>query len=528
MQFPSIEPLGRSQRIMLTMLPGLALFMLGGMLMLYQFYSGIQHSLETQLADKLDKIEQIVDQAQRTGEGMLQQPSLDCQIIYPEMRRQATAQPYVRSMRLIDHVGRVYCDSVIGWHAPAYSQEYPHEERLQLWRGNRLSPWHPLLMLWLEAQRTDVKGIQVVVDSDYLKDRLARLEPDSLFYLHVGDRWLGESGSMTFPQARSYWQQRRLASARYPLAVVMDYSMPKMLLRRLGQEPDQLVLLLLFSCAFSWGFHRLLLRSGAPSRELLRAVRQQEFIPYLQPLVDTQHLQWCGVEVLMRWQHPVDGMVLPELFIPFAESTGHIVAMTRSLMQQTAAQLGALTLPAGFQISINVSAAYVADGSLPADCATFLSAFPPGSIRLTLELTERELITTGPDTDALLAQLHDLGVRIAIDDFGTGHSSLSYLQKMDVDELKIDRSFVAGIGSDSLSADILDSILQLAAKLGLTVVAEGVECMQQEDYLRQHGAHLLQGYRYACPMPISEFMLRPEWHNRPSEPRTRAHAEVHP
>ena len=97
---------------------------------------------------------------------------------------------------------------------------------------------------------------------------------------------------------------------------------------------------------------------------------------------------------------------------------------------------------------------------------------------------------------------------------------------MDVDELKIDRSFVAGIGSDSLSADILDSILQLAAKLGLTVVAEGVEYVEQEDYLRQHGAHLLQGYRYARPMPISEFLLRPEWHNRPSEPRTRPRAEL--
>jgi c-di-GMP phosphodiesterase len=527
-QFPSIEPLGRSQRIMLTMLPGLALFMLGGLLMLYQFHAGIQHSLEVQLVDKLEKIEQIVDQAQRTGEGILQQPSLDCQVIYPEIRRQVTTQSYVRSMRLIDHEGRVYCDSVIGWHAPAYSQEYPRAERLQLWRGNRLSPWHPLLMLWLEAKRVEVSGIQVVVDSDYLKDRLAHLEPDSLFYLHVGDRWLDESGGMTFPQARPYWQQRSLSSAHYPLAIVMDYSMTNMLLQRLSQEPDQLALLLLFSCTFSWGFHRVLLRSGAPSRELLRAVRQQEFIPYLQPLVDAQHLQWCGVEVLMRWQHPVDGMVPPEQFIPFAESTGHIVAMTRSLMQQTAVQLGTLALPVGFQISINVSAAYVADGSLPADCAAFLAAFPPDSIRLTLELTERELITTGPETDALLAQLHDLGVRIAIDDFGTGHSSLSYLQKMDVDELKIDRSFVAGIGSHSLSADILDSILQLAAKLELTVVAEGVECMQQEDYLRQHGAHLLQGYRYARAMPISEFLLRPEWHNRPSEPRTRVNAEVYP
>jgi EAL domain-containing protein (putative c-di-GMP-specific phosphodiesterase class I) len=516
-QLPSLEPLGRTQRILLTMLPGLALFLLGGMLMLYQFYSGIQTTLTDQLGYKLGKIEQILDQAQHIGEAMLQQPDLQCPSIYPEFRRQVTVQSYVRSMRLIDHEGRVYCDSVIGWHSPLYSQEYPREARLMLSPGNRLSPWHPLLMLWLRSPREDVKGIQVFVDSDYLRDRLAHQDRFSWFYLQVGDKWLNEDGGMASPQQRAYWQQQDLASERYPLQVVVDYSLASMLQQRVSQEPDQLALLLLFSAGFSWGFHRLLLRSGAPSRELQRAVREQEFIPYLQPLVDVCNLRWCGVEVLMRWQHPVDGMVLPDLFVPFAERTGHIVAMTRSLMQQTANQLASCSLPPGFQISINISAAHVADASLLVDCAAFLAAFPPGNILLTLELTERELITTGPQTDAQLQQLHDLGVRIAIDDFGTGHSSLSYLQKLDVDELKIDRSFVAGIGSDSLSADILDSILQLAAKLGLAVVAEGVETLQQEDYLCQHGAHLLQGYRYARPMSIADFLLRPEWHNVSSQ-----------
>ena len=525
MQLPSIEPLGRSQRILLTMLPGLLLFLLGGMLMLYQFHSGIQTALRLQLAFKLDKIEAMLNQAEQAGKNILQLPDLNCQAIFTDIRRQVTTQAYVRSMRLLDDEGRVYCDSVIGWHAPELSQEYPRENRLMLLAGNRLSPWHPLLVLWLAATRSDVRGAQVVLDSDDLKDRLAHLGEYAWFYLQVGDKWLDEEGGMHVPHDRAYWQQESVVSARFPLALVMDYSMPALRLQRLYQEPDQLALLLLFSAAFSWGFHRLLLRSGAPSRELLRAVQQQEFIPYLQPLVDADSLQWCGVEVLMRWQHPVDGMVLPDLFIPFAESTGHIVPMTRSLMQQTAAQLRTASLPPDFKISINVSAAHVADGSLPADCAAFLAAFSPGSIQLTLELTERELIVTGPQTDALLAQLHALGVRIAIDDFGTGHSSLSYLQQMDVDELKIDRSFVAGIGSDSLSADILDSILQLAGKLRLAVVAEGVEFDTQEDYLRQHGAHLLQGYRYARPMPISTFLQHSGWHNDPSG--TRPLPEVH-
>lgn len=518
MQFPSIEPLGRGQRILLTMLPGLLLFMLGGLLLLYQFYTNIQGVLNVQLAYKLERIEHMLDQAAQAGQDILNQPDLRCEAVSPAMRRLLTIQSHVRSMRLLDPQGRVYCDSVIGWHQPEYSLEYPPTPRLMLLPGSRLTPWHPLLVLWQVASWRDIKGIQVVLDSSDLKERLAHLEPDTWFYLRVGEDWLDEQGRISVPSRDPHWQQRAIPSERYPLQIVMHYAIFRMLLARLYGEPDQLALLLLCSCAFSWGFHRLLLRSGAPSRELLRAVRQQEFIPYLQPLVNAQSLRWCGVEVLMRWRHPVDGMVLPDLFIPFAESTGHIVPMTRSLMQQTATDLSGVTLPLGFLISINVSAAHVADGSLPADCAAFLAAFAPGSIQLTLELTERELIVTGPQTDALLKQLHELGVRIAIDDFGTGHSSLSYLQQMDVDELKVDRSFVAGIGSDSLSADILDSILQLAAKLGLSVVAEGVELLSQENYLQQHGAHVLQGYRYARPMPIAEFLQRSEWQNRPFEP----------
>jgi len=125
---------------------------------------------------------------------------------------------------------------------------------------------------------------------------------------------------------------------------------------------------------------------------------------------------------------------------------------------------------------------------------------------LVLELTERELIEPTATTHQLFAALHELGVMIAIDDFGTGHSSLGYLRQFNVDYLKIDQSFVAMIGADALSLHILDSIIELSAKLDLGIVAEGIETAEQRDYLAAKGVDFLQGYLFGRPMPSAEFV----------------------
>ena len=140
------------------------------------------------------------------------------------------------------------------------------------------------------------------------------------------------------------------------------------------------------------------------------------------------------------------------------------------------------------------------------DCREFLESFAPDSVSLVLELTERELIEPTEITRQLFEQLHALGVMIAIDDFGTGHSSLGYLRKFNVDFLKIDQSFVAMIGVDALSRHILDTIIELSAKLDLGIVAEGVETQAQADYLTAHNVNFLQGYLYGKPMPAADFI----------------------
>lgn len=254
--------------------------------------------------------------------------------------------------------------------------------------------------------------------------------------------------------------------------------------------------------------HWLQKRSSAPTHELQRALGANEFVPYFQPVVRGDSLQWAGCEVLMRWNHPKEGLVRPDLFIPLAEHSGLIVPMTRSLMRQTAAHLAPHTglFGSGFHIGINITASHCHDMELVEDCREFLAAFTPGHVILVLELTERELIVPTDVTRQLFQALHELGVMIAIDDFGTGHSSLGYLRNFNVDYLKIDQSFVAMIGADALSRHILDSIIELSAKLDLGIVAEGVETPEQCQYLAAQGVDFLQGYLFGRPVPVDAFI----------------------
>jgi EAL domain-containing protein (putative c-di-GMP-specific phosphodiesterase class I) len=209
----------------------------------------------------------------------------------------------------------------------------------------------------------------------------------------------------------------------------------------------------------------------------------------------------------MRWQHPRQGLISPDRFIPMAEECGFIVPMTRSLMQQVREQFAGRvhSLPRGFHFGLNISASHCKDMSLLEDCRDFINAFRENPIKLVLELTERELIVADETTDRLFAELHQLGVFIAIDDFGTGHSSLTYLQQFQVDFLKIDQSFVGMIGSDALSSHIVENVIDLATRLGLQLVAEGVENEVQAAYLRARQVNFQQGYLYGRPMPMKEF-----------------------
>jgi diguanylate cyclase (GGDEF)-like protein/PAS domain S-box-containing protein len=222
-----------------------------------------------------------------------------------------------------------------------------------------------------------------------------------------------------------------------------------------------------------------------------------------QPVVDLQAGVITGVEALARWRHPERGAVPPSEFIPVAERVGLIVELGRFVLREACLASVRLAAAAGDQpvpVSVNVSARQILDADFVADVHSALEAAGLAAEHLTLELTESILILDSERTDQVVAALKGLGVRLAIDDFGMGHSSLSYARRFPVDELKIDRSFIDGLGRSREDAAIVTAAIAFARALHLDVTAEGVETPDQAIRLRVLGCDRAQGYLFARPM----------------------------
>ncbi len=243
--------------------------------------------------------------------------------------------------------------------------------------------------------------------------------------------------------------------------------------------------------------------------ELQRAVRENELRLALQPKLDFATGAVAGAEVLLRWQHPVRGTVSPAQFIPFAEQTGFVRHLTQwALVHST--RLAAQLWRDGFAVplSVNISAADLGDPQLDTKVSQALKDAGLAPEALTLEVTESGFIDNPREALAMLEALRAVGVRLSIDDFGTGYSSLSYLAHMPVDELKIDQSFVRRLHEDPALVAVVGSAIDMGHRLGLSVVAEGVETAAHAEKLRALGCDIGQGYLYAKPMPSDDFI---EW-----------------
>ena len=241
------------------------------------------------------------------------------------------------------------------------------------------------------------------------------------------------------------------------------------------------------------------------------AISRQEMVAYYQPLVDVRSGVPVGVEALVRWVHPTRGKVAPAEFVQRAEESGLIVPIDLTVLEQATAQCAQWSAgPNGLRlnVSVNLSIHHLRHPGLLDHVRSVLdtSGLDPSS--LCLELTESVLLEDVDRHMRTLLELRALGVRLAIDDFGTGFSSLTYLKRFPVDVVKIDRSFVAGLGTDASDTAIVRSVIDLAHALSLQVVAEGVERPEQLDALRSLGCDLAQGYLFSPPLPAEEL---PAW-----------------
>lgn len=249
--------------------------------------------------------------------------------------------------------------------------------------------------------------------------------------------------------------------------------------------------------------HRLLRRAGVEWR-LLDALRKRRFEPVVQPIVDAQTGACRGAEVLMRWQHPVRGLLAPAEFIDFAERSGLIVPMSKMLMIKARDRLSRIAeRRPNLYFSFNFTNTQLKQPGLIDELGSIFKDDGLPLSRVVIEIIERDLIDQ--HAHQVLRQLRQLGCRVAVDDFGTGQSSLAMLETIEVDFLKIDREFVSTIDAATVTRPVLDAIIRLAGQIGVRMIAEGVETHSQRDYLRNHDVHSLQGYLIARPMPIRDF-----------------------
>jgi EAL domain-containing protein (putative c-di-GMP-specific phosphodiesterase class I) len=228
---------------------------------------------------------------------------------------------------------------------------------------------------------------------------------------------------------------------------------------------------------------------------------------HYQAQVDLASGRLCGAEALVRWQHPTRGLLGPGEFIAVAEESGLIVRLGGWVLHEALRQLaqwrrGGLTLP---QMSVNVSSLQLQRVGLSDSVREALSSTGVDAPGLCLELTESAIIESGPQVSETLNAVKQLGVKLALDDFGTGYSSLTYLRRFPIDELKIDRSFVSECDGDGNNAALTAAIIAMAHRLGLRVVAEGVETPQQLAFIRANGGDAFQGFLFARPLPAEEF-----------------------
>ena len=440
---------------------------------------------------------------------LLQLVGKPCEDVRLPLRKLAASLQTVRSIVLVKS-NILYCSSIFGDRNVSIHQLQPdlpvQRELLAFSTDNTLLVGSPILIQWYPSAFNSADGVMMIINIELLGELILNAKSSLItgIGLSVGTRnFISGSGVVDHSVLPGESVIYRQHSTQFPFAI--NVSGPGASAIALHELPGELPLALILSLLMTGIAWLATAGRMSFSREISLGIAAREFKLWCQPLKDLHSGKCTGVEILLRWNNPRRGNISPDVFIPIAEGYNLIVPLTRYVIAETARQLSLFPHDKHFHISINVAARHFAEGELLRDLhKLWFSAYPVQ--QLVVELTERDVLQDG---DHHMAEhLHFRGVYLAIDDFGTGNSSLSWLEKLRPDVLKIDKSFTSAIGIDSVNATVTDIIIALAHRLNIVTVAEGVETQQQDEYLRRHGVDILQGFYYARPMPVEDF---PQW-----------------
>lgn len=461
----------------------------------------------------LTQAEAISDQAWNMVGYLRKFSGKPCSAINEQLQQYASQFPYFRSIGIMQE-GVVTCSSIYGGLKGDLSTMLlrPAPEPRKPWWMLSLSGTfsvkdRPAIIYLRELP--DQFSSYAVVEGQYLLDFMQAVGKSHGYNisLQFGGGYAIDSGFSPVERLSLLRSHTLVASSkRYP--VVATVISPPADLALTWQEglltyfPMATIFsLLLMMVTTNWLKRRLSIHD-----QLQRALLRKEFSVNYQPVYNIETGTVNGVEALMRWQLPNGNWARPDLFIGAAEEEGMIVPLTQHLLRTIAEEARSWPIPPGFHIAINIAGEHIQHPDFVADIRNFAAQVTHHQPNITLELTERSLISDGDEVIQKLETLRREGIRIAIDDFGTGHCSLSYLQTFPLDYLKIDRGFVNAIESAEGEAPVLDAIIMLSHKLKLSIVAEGVENLKQLAYLQARGVIYIQGYLYAQPMNSEAFM----------------------
>ncbi|MDM9615193.1 cyclic di-GMP phosphodiesterase [Kosakonia cowanii] len=371
--------------------------------------------------------------------------------------------------------------------------------------GTPMMPTQPVIALWFRSPLLDNRGVLATLNINLAPYMLYTTQMPDLNGLALG---IGGRALTTFsgrPLLLSTLHQTPYLSVQVEGSPVRLY----LYADKWRVEDLQFALLLGATVGMLAGLlsAAMLAIHLRPGREILTAIKRDQFYVVYQPVVSGAELKVTGFEVLMRWKHPTAGEIPPDAFIHFAEAQQLIVPLTLHLFKLIARDAPVLKtlLPEGVKMGINIAPGHLHAPSFKEDMQQFALSLPPHHFSVVLEITERDMLKHD-EVNKIFQWLHDEGFEIAIDDFGTGHSALIYLERFTLDFLKIDRGFVNAIGTETVTSPVLDAVLTLAKRLNMRTVAEGVETPEQVRWLRDRGVHYLQGYFFSRPMTLQQFI----------------------
>ena len=436
----------------------------------------------------------------------------ECADVASELTSRAAFSTNVRAFLLVKN-DNAFCSSATGvMHVPMKDLlpeiDLHKDFNMVILHGTPMMPDKPAIAMWFRSPLLDDRGVFVSLNVNLTPFLLYTSQQQELTGIALG---IGHNAISTF--STGLVDLRTLKTTPFRTARLVGLPLTINLYTETW-KPEDVQFALLFGgmvgtlagLLTAWYLYIRM----RPGKEILTAIKQNQFYVVYQPVVDASELRVRGVEVLMRWKHPTAGEIPPDAFIQYAEAQQLIVPLTLHLFKLIAHDAPVLQtlLPQGAKLGINISPGHLHVESFAEDIRQFTHSLPDDYFRLVLEITERDMLRQS-EAVKLFQWLRDEGYEIAIDDFGTGHSALIYLERFTLDYLKIDRGFVNAIGTETVTSPVLDAVLTLAKRLNMSTVAEGVETPEQARWLREHGVNFMQGYYFSRPMTLEQFTM---WH----------------